>query len=216
LNLKLSFVIDISALSICTTIPLTAYAIRRHAYNFIAQELEKKTAELDTLESHININTDSKIQNIVLKMDVEGAEYESLLATPDSILEKASQLVIEVHDIDQIDSDQDYGTKTSFFEKLTNIFHVYHGKHNNHTVTRTKFGYRIPSTVEITYVNKNLPLETIPRTAPFRHTLNIPNRPNRTNQCLDYWPFNGATVMLSKRHRLRNCSLNICIYCTKG
>jgi hypothetical protein len=37
---------------------------------------------------------------LLIKMDIEGAEAESLLATPSPVLEKVIQLVVEFHDVD--------------------------------------------------------------------------------------------------------------------
>jgi hypothetical protein len=53
----------------------------------------------DTLSSHIVRNGDAG-KHLILKMDVEGAEWDSLLTTPDSVLDVIDQLVIEFHGTD--------------------------------------------------------------------------------------------------------------------
>lgn len=52
----------------------------------------------DTLFSHIEKNQD-KQKKIVIKMDVEGAEIDSLLTVPASTLQNINQLVLEMHGI---------------------------------------------------------------------------------------------------------------------
>jgi hypothetical protein len=48
----------------------------------------------DTLENQFGSNGDSS-KRIVLKMDVEGAEWDSLLTAPDSVLGQIDQLAVE-------------------------------------------------------------------------------------------------------------------------
>ena len=50
----------------------------------------------DTVEAQIAKNGDAG-KRLIMKMDVEGAEWESLLATPDSVLSQIDQLSIEFH-----------------------------------------------------------------------------------------------------------------------
>jgi hypothetical protein len=50
----------------------------------------------DTISSQIQRNGDTA-KPLFLKMDVEGAEWESLMATPDSVLDRFIQLPMELH-----------------------------------------------------------------------------------------------------------------------
>jgi hypothetical protein len=50
----------------------------------------------DTLAAQIDKNGDSG-RRLLVKMDVEGAEWESLMATPNELLEKIDQLPMELH-----------------------------------------------------------------------------------------------------------------------
>jgi hypothetical protein len=53
----------------------------------------------DTLENQIRKNGDIG-RHLVLKMDIEGAEWESLLAAPDELLASIPQLAMEMHGYD--------------------------------------------------------------------------------------------------------------------
>jgi hypothetical protein len=52
----------------------------------------------DTMASQISANGDTG-KRLVVKMDVEGAEWDSLMATPDEVLERIDQIAIELHGI---------------------------------------------------------------------------------------------------------------------
>ena len=54
----------------------------------------------DTVERQFAKNGDAGKQ-LVVKMDVEGAEWDSLLQTPDAVLQRIDQLAIELHGVDQ-------------------------------------------------------------------------------------------------------------------
>jgi hypothetical protein len=83
----------------------------------------------DTLERQIAKNGDAG-KTLVVKIDVEGAELDSLLATPDPLLRRINQLAMEIH-----------GADKRFLElvrKLKRTFHVAH-LHFNNQACGTKF-----------------------------------------------------------------------------
>jgi hypothetical protein len=53
----------------------------------------------DTLENQIRKNGDLG-RHLIIKMDIEGAEWESLLAAPDELLASIPQLAMEMHGFD--------------------------------------------------------------------------------------------------------------------
>jgi hypothetical protein len=53
----------------------------------------------DTLENQISKNSDAG-RRVIIKMDIEGGEWESLLATPDELLGSIPQLAMEMHGYD--------------------------------------------------------------------------------------------------------------------
>ena len=54
----------------------------------------------DTLANQIERNGDAG-RRLIVKMDVEGAEWESILATPDAVLAGIDQMPMELHGIDE-------------------------------------------------------------------------------------------------------------------
>jgi len=53
----------------------------------------------DTLENQIRKNGDTG-RRLIIKMDIEGAEWDSLLATPDELLASIPQITMEMHGYD--------------------------------------------------------------------------------------------------------------------
>ena len=59
----------------------------------------KDSRFFDTLENQIRRNGDTG-RRLIIKMDIEGAEWDSLLATPDELLASIPQITMEMHGYD--------------------------------------------------------------------------------------------------------------------
>jgi hypothetical protein len=101
----------------------------------------------DTLANQIARNGD-RGKRLIVKMDVEGAEWASLLATPDEVLDRIDQLVIEIHGTDEPRFLQTIG-------KLKRLFHVAHFHANNATCDPS-FTPLTSWANEVLFVNKRL------------------------------------------------------------
>jgi hypothetical protein len=60
---------------------------------------QRKSHLFDTLENQIKRNDDAG-RRVIIKMDIEGGEWESLLAAPDELLASIPQLAMEMHGFD--------------------------------------------------------------------------------------------------------------------
>jgi hypothetical protein len=80
----------------------------------------------DSVENQVLKNGDAGKQ-LVVKMDVEGAEWDSLLQARDAVFERIDQLTIELHRIDDLDR------YTQVVEKLKRFFYVANLHYNNFT-----------------------------------------------------------------------------------
>ncbi len=130
----------------CTTSTRTHFNAEGIAgYAFVDTEGRK----FNTIEHHIE-KTGQKHQTLLLKMDVEGAEWESLLHASDEVLEQFSQIALELHHLNK--KEDDIIRKT--LEKLNQHFYLAHIHANNFSCTEETF---LPATaVEVLYVNKNI------------------------------------------------------------
>jgi len=60
---------------------------------------ERGSRFFDTLENQIRKNGDTG-RRVIIKMDIEGAEWDSLLAAPDELLASIPQIAMEMHGFD--------------------------------------------------------------------------------------------------------------------
>jgi hypothetical protein len=120
----------------------------------------------DTVPNQIEKNGDAG-KTLVVKMDVEGSELDSLLATPDRILDTFDQLVMELHRADRQYLD--------LVRKLKRMFHVVH-LHYNNSVCTTQWK-PFPSPVyEVSFVNRRVGILDPSRPAPaLPHALDARN-----------------------------------------
>ena len=121
----------------------------------------------DTLEQQVEKNGDAG-QSIVVKMDVEGAEWESFMDMSETMLQRIDQMAVEFHGIDE-----DRAILATW--KLKKIFHVVNLHWNNFACD---FGVDpFPSSVyEILFVNKRIGVLD-PATPVKPSLLNRPNNP---------------------------------------
>jgi hypothetical protein len=56
--------------------------------------------QFDTLANQIAKNRDT-VSRLIVKIDVEGAEWDSLAATPDAVLDRIEQMPMELHGVDE-------------------------------------------------------------------------------------------------------------------
>jgi hypothetical protein len=101
----------------------------------------------DTIAAQIAGNGDTA-KRLVVKMDVEGAEWQSLLSAPDSVLEQIDQLAIEFHWIED-------GTSVALARRLKQFFEVAHLHINNATCTAGMEPFR-GWAYEVLFVNKRV------------------------------------------------------------
>jgi hypothetical protein len=103
----------------------------------------------DTLERQLEKNGD-RASHVVVKMDVEGAEWNSMLGTPDAVFENIDQMIFELHGVDD-----NIARSLEMVLKLKRHFHVAHFHINNHSCLRDiqPFG---GWAYEVTLVNKRL------------------------------------------------------------
>ena len=129
----------------------------------------------DTIANHIVKNGDTG-KRLVMKMDVEGSEWASLLAAPDHVLEAIDQLAIEFHRIE----DRAY---LDTINRLKQFFYVAHYHHNNYECLSGFDPFAGP-VFEVLMVNKRIAVANPWVTAWQSSPLDAPNDPQRAD-CQD-------------------------------
>lgn len=123
----------------------------------------------DTLENQINKNGDTG-RRMIIKMDIEGGEWESLLAAPDELLASIPQLAMEMHGFDD-------PRILEALRKLKRNFYLVNLHFNNWSCT-TKAAPLPAWAYQVLWVNKRIGIidPTVPVPAPMS-PLNAPDSP---------------------------------------
>lgn len=101
------------------------------------------------------VSAADKDTDLLLQMDIEGDEYVSLLATPETVLARFRYIVLEMHDLWQITGPM--GNKLiKEVLSLIRINHVpVHVHPNNCCGALNLDGMRIPRVIEVTFARKD-------------------------------------------------------------
>lgn len=101
----------------------------------------------DTLANQISKNGD-RGKRLLVKIDVEGAEWDSLLATPDAVLDGIDQLPMELHGVDE-------ARFLALVRKLKRTFYLTSLHFNNHACSAE--AAPLPAwAYQVLFVNKRL------------------------------------------------------------
>jgi hypothetical protein len=100
----------------------------------------------DSLTSQVSRNGDAG-RTLVLKIDVEGAELDSLLSTPDRVLDRIDQMAMEIHGADRRYLD--------LVRKLKRTFHLVH-LHFNNQACSVRFKPLPAWAYQVLFVNKRI------------------------------------------------------------
>lgn len=93
--------------------------------------------------------------DLILQMDIEGAEYQTILATPPEILRRFRIIAIEVHHAQHWFNPLAWDTMQTFFGKLLADFHVVHIHPNNNCPFIQYEDVFFPSVFELTLLRKD-------------------------------------------------------------
>lgn len=119
----------------------------------IADSVNVIGEELNTLDFFIEQNGHQDCEHMILKMDVEGAEYGFIDMVSEETLLKFDQIVLELHDIIMIDK-KEYLER--ILKKLNKTHQVVHVHGNNYGKIKNIEGYQFTECIEISYVKKEL------------------------------------------------------------
>jgi hypothetical protein len=131
-----------------------------------------------TLETWVNSKPVSG--DMILQMDIEGAENDVLFAAPPSLLRRFRIIVIEFHELERLRSPDYLAYFRLLLEKLAQDFVVCHLHPNNWFQPVTIRGIEFPRLLEATFVRRDRARSLAPR-SDFPHALdraNIPDRPD--------------------------------------
>ena len=132
----------------------------------------------DTLASQLRKNGDEG-RRVVVKMDVEGAEWDSLLFAPDDVLDRIDQLAIEMHGV----SDPKFATAV---QRLNKFFYVANVHFNNFSCQSGIDPFPAWA-YEVLFVNRRHGVVDSSGEAEVPSGLDAPNRPDLVD-CQEWRP----------------------------
>jgi hypothetical protein len=162
---------------------------QRHS-NFV---FDKRFVGCTTDERYITLDDwhaaklgDDFASELLLQMDIEGAEYETLLAASPRLLARFRIMVIEFHWLPQLWNDPFFLLASRVFEKLLATHAVVHIHPNNCCGSITSAGLEIPRIAEFTLLRRDRLRSTAYRTT-FPHPLDRPNVAKKPLQLAPCW-----------------------------
>ncbi|PXW70353.1 methyltransferase FkbM-like protein [Loktanella sp. PT4BL] len=141
---------------------------------------DKDAGEFMTLASWIAATDPDPAADLLLQMDIEGAEYETLGAAPRDLLRRFRIIVIELHHLPSILAKPKFLNRAlTAIKKLQDDFVTVHLHPNNVSGTVEIEGEMIPRVVEVTLLRRDRaqglrPVESLPHPLDVRHNLRKP------------------------------------------
>lgn len=136
--------------------------------------------------------------DIFLKMDIEGHEFDSLNTFSEDQFKKIKQFVIEIHTPGDIQLHPTYFKGLShitnevmfnFLNKINTTHTLVHIHGNNGCKSYRVDNITVPNVFECTFIRKDYIQEKIVNKKPVPTGIDMPNIPNNPEYNLSYWPF---------------------------
>ena len=113
----------------------------------------KNDSKIIRLETWIKENKSD--DEMLLQMDIEGAEYQVILDTPSETLRKFRILVIEFHGFNNLAHTHSFDLISTTFYKLLKDFKVVHVHANNSCKSVKIGGFDVPPVMEFTFMRND-------------------------------------------------------------
>lgn len=121
-----------------------------------SSSLEREEISLEDLTLEISRAKSVGDKDLILQMDIEGAEWAVLSATPASILQRFRIMVIEFHNVAELLSSRaSHQIVAALFEKLLSDFAVLHIHANNTSRTPRVRQTSVPNVIEMTLIRRD-------------------------------------------------------------
>ena len=115
--------------------------------------------------------------DLMLQMDIEGAEYHVLCNISDSLLERFRILIIEFHNLDQLWNRGFLSLVAPIFSRILKTHYCVHLHPNNCCGSIVRGGLEIPRVMEFTFLRKDRVSSPLPIFHGYPHPLDIENTP---------------------------------------
>lgn len=137
----------------------------------------------------------------ILSMDIEGDELESILSTPNDVLNKFRIITVEVHGLERVIHKPFIPLFSAFLDKLLASFTIVHLHPNNACPIIKVHDITIPGTIELTLINNSRLDRSLKfQHSPLPHLLDTPNHPGKPDIKLsEEWQDFGPDIFSPER-----------------
>jgi hypothetical protein len=134
-----------------------------------------------TIDEFCQISVPTASSDLILQMDIEGAEYSVIHSMSEDLLRRFRIMVVEYHDLDQIFSRFGFRILKNTFVKMQSYHEIVH-IHPNNCGGTVQFGeLKIPKIAEFTYYRRDRAVFDKNTTLIFPHPLDVDNIPTETH-----------------------------------
>ncbi|RVK62323.1 hypothetical protein CN155_01655 [Sinorhizobium meliloti] len=135
-----------------------------------------ETPELKTLEHFLRMNDHFDRSDMVLKIDVEGYEWDVFAEVSDEVISKFQQIVVEYHWFDHVQNQELVTKMQKGLSRLHRLFAPVHVHANNYCDVAVIGNVPIAPVLEITYLRRSS-FRTVTSTKTFPTAMDQPNNP---------------------------------------
>ena len=130
--------------------------------------------DFTTLDAWVTTALPESQADLLLQMDIEGYEYETLLSAPGDLLRRFRIIIVEFHRLDLLWSQPFFQLSSPVFGKLLKEHICVHIHPNNCCGALAKRGLTIPRVMEFTFLRRDR-LKQVSLAASFPHPLDSDN-----------------------------------------
>jgi hypothetical protein len=132
------------------------------------------TGDFITIDDWVKNSITSENTDLILQMDIEGFEYETILSMRESLLQRFRIIVIEFHAIHLLWSKTYFDLVSRSFEKLLQHHTIVHIHPNNLGTVVNRNGVELPEMLEISFLRNDRiaqkqPADKFPHKLDFRN-----------------------------------------------
>ena len=144
-------------------------------FSFISQNVGAVSrGDVISMDDWVNASMEGDRSDLLLQIDIEGAEYETFLGTSDALMRRFRIIVAEFHFLDNLHSYPFYKLATPTFEKILDTHSCVHIHPNNCCGFLQSRGLKIPRVMEFTFL-RNDRIDTSSFYTAFPHPLDSDN-----------------------------------------
>ncbi len=139
-----------------------------------------------TMDSWVQENSPSENSELILQMDIEGGEYNTLINMSDALMKRFRIMVIEFHSLPSLWNPHYFNLNKTVFDKILQTHVCVHIHPNNCCGVDSKLGIEIPGIAEFTFLRKDR-IQSKGFATSFPHRLDYDNTGNESIHLPKNW-----------------------------